>query len=153
MEKMKARFFKPCHRTVLRVPLYEIDIGGGVYHGNYFHFFEIARDDFFRHLGFPYKRLMDEYRMHLTVAQLTCAYFAPLNYDDVVTVATGIEEIRSRSILVIQRIDKEGADGAVIPCVQAIFALVCIGGEERKVSTIPEPLRQALTSWLQSCSS
>ncbi|MEJ5299399.1 MAG: thioesterase family protein [Thermodesulforhabdaceae bacterium] len=153
MEKMKPRFFEPSHRTVLRVPLYEIDIGGGVYHGNYFHFFEIARDDFFRHIGFPYRRLMDEYGMHLTVAQLTCAYFNPLNYDDVVNVATGIEELRSRSIVVIQRIDRESPGGEVIPCVQAIFALVCVGGEQRKVSTIPEPLRKAINSWLENPSS
>lgn len=151
MEKMKPRYFEPAHRTVLRVPLYEIDIGGGVYHGNYFHFFEIARDDFFRHLGFPYRRLMDEYGMHLTVAQLTCAYFSPLNYDNVVTVVTGIEELRSRSMVVIQRIDREEPGGKVTPCVQALFALVCVGGEhERKVLTIPDPFRQAIKKWLES---
>lgn len=149
MEKMKPRFFEPSHKTTIRVPLYEIDIGGGVYHGNYFHIFEIARDDFFRHLGFPYRRLMDEYGMHLTVAQLTCAYFFPLHYDNVVTVSTGVEELRSRSMVVIQRIDREEPDGTVLPCVQAIFALVCVGGAEtRKVSTIPEPFRNALKNWL-----
>lgn len=149
MERMKPKYFEPCHRTILRVPLYEIDIGGGVYHGNYFHFFEIARDDFFRHIGFPYRRLMDEYNMHLTVAQLTCAYFSPLYYDDVVTIVTGIEELKSRSIVVIQRIDKEESNGTAIPCIQAVFALVCIETEgNKKVSTLPEPLRSALKKWL-----
>ncbi|MCX7822891.1 MAG: acyl-CoA thioesterase [Syntrophobacterales bacterium] len=149
MERMKPRFFEPYHCTILRIPLYEIDIGGGVYHGNYFHFFEIARDDFFRHLGFPYKKLVDEYLMHLTVAQVTCTYFAPLHYDDMVTVVTGVEELRSRSIVMVQRIDRKELDGAITVCVQALFALVCVGGKEgRRVSSLPEPFRNAIKKWL-----
>ena len=39
------------HHFPYRIPLYEIDIGQAVYHGNYFHFFELAREAFLRDLG------------------------------------------------------------------------------------------------------
>jgi acyl-CoA thioesterase FadM len=42
------------HTTRLRVPLFEVDLGQVVYHWNYFHLFESAREDFLRTIGFPY---------------------------------------------------------------------------------------------------
>ncbi len=157
MEKAKPIFFAPSHKTILRVPLYEVDVGGGVYHGNYFHLFEVGRDDLFRSLGFPYRRLMDG-GMHLTVAQLSCAYFKALHYDEEVSVVTGIRELRSRSIHVIQRIDRMGESGDngevgdAVPCVQAEFALVCVGAGNRVLS-LPGEFRQALERWLSGVAS
>ena len=31
------------HKTELRAPVFEVDLGQAVYHGNYFHVFELAR--------------------------------------------------------------------------------------------------------------
>ncbi len=144
MERIRPIDFSPSHVTTLRVPLYEVDIGGGVYHGNYFHLFEIARDDFFRSIGFPYIRLVEEYDMHLTVAQVSCAYFQPLRYDDLVDVHTGVREIKTRSIVIIQRIDRFKK-----PCTQAEFAMVCIS-PKKGVLSIPESFRNAIKSWMDT---
>ena len=35
------------HIFNMKIPLYEVDIGGGVYHGNYYHLFELARESMF----------------------------------------------------------------------------------------------------------
>ncbi len=43
----------PYHITSLRVPFFEVDIGQAVYHGNYYHLFELGREDFLRKTGFP----------------------------------------------------------------------------------------------------
>lgn len=40
----------PYHITGLRVPFFEVDMGQAVYHGNYYHFFELGREDFLTHL-------------------------------------------------------------------------------------------------------
>ena len=52
------------HKTQLRVPLFEVDLGQAVYHGNYFHLFELGREAFLRDLGYPYRRFMDQ-QLHL----------------------------------------------------------------------------------------
>ncbi len=141
MERIKPIDFYPFHEIELRVPLYEVDLGQGVYHGNYFHFFELARDEFFKALGFPYSKLMEK-RMHLTVAQLVCSYYCPLGYDDDIRIKTGLEEIKTRSIKIIQQILK----GDRI-CTQAIFALVCITFDG-KITKMPEELVEKLKKWM-----
>ncbi len=140
MERIKPVDFYPFHETKLRVPLYEVDLGQGVYHGNYFHFFELARDEFFRALGFPYIRLM-EGGMHLTVAQVVCSYYRPLGYNDDVTVKTGLEEVKTRSMKIIQQILKDSR-----VCTQAIFALVCVTFDGR-VTRMPEEFVEKLNMW------
>ena len=71
---------KVWHKTRLRVPLYEVDLGHAVYHGNYFHLLELAREGFLRDLGYPYRRFMDE-QLHLTVVEASCSYWRSLRYD------------------------------------------------------------------------
>lgn len=141
MNKMSAQLFTPSHVTIMRVPLFEIDLGQAMYHGSYFHIFEIGRDDFFRTIGFPYKSLM-EVGYHLAIAQVTCAYFHGLRYDDEIQIHTGIKEIRSRSLSVIQRIDREGT-----VCTQAEFAMVCVK-DRGKPSRIPDDFRTIISPWL-----
>lgn len=140
MDRISPRFFNPSHTTIVRVPLFEIDLGKAMYHGAYFHLFEIARDDFFRSIGFPYSQLMN-LGHHLTIAQLTCRYFAGLHYDEIVHIHTGLLELRSRSLSIIQRIDREGK-----VCTQAEFAMVCVDHMGRP-ARIPEKLRTILSVW------
>ena len=52
------------HITRVRVPLFEVDPGQAVYHANYFHLFELGREAFLRHIGFPYRQFMNR-QLHL----------------------------------------------------------------------------------------
>lgn len=127
--------------TTVRIPLFEIDLGNAMYHGAYFHIFEIARDDFFRALGLPYSSLIRR-GYHLTIAQLSCRYFAGLHYDEIVQVYTGLLELGSRSLSIIQRIDRDG-----VVCTQAQFAMVCVD-HTGKPARIPDDLRKTLYHWI-----
>lgn len=113
------------HKTRLRVPLFEVDLGQAVYHGNYFHLFELAREDYLRQLGYPYKRFMDQ-QLHLTLVEVSCSYRRSLHYDDQIEVATGLLWRRSRSLAFSQEIYRTEKDGRLALCTKATLNMVCV---------------------------
>ncbi|HDL90652.1 MAG TPA: acyl-CoA thioesterase [Thermodesulforhabdus norvegica] len=141
VERVRALELKKYHEIVMRIPLFEVDLGQAVYHGSYFHLFEIARDSFFRSLDFPYSQLMRE-GYHLTIAQLACAYFHPLRYDQLIQIRTSVKELKNRTLTMIQQIWYESTIYT-----QAEFIMVCVDFQG-KVSLIPEKLRQVLSEWM-----
>lgn len=113
------------HTTAVRVPLYEVDLGQAVYHGNYFHLLELGRESFLRDLGYPYRRFMEQ-QLHLTIVEASCSYRRPLHYDDLLEVRTRVEGWRSRSLVFAQTIYRdEGAAGMAL-CTEATLKMVCV---------------------------
>lgn len=114
------------HETQLRVPLFEVDIGQAVYHGNYFHLFELARENFLRELGYPYRRFMDQ-QLHLTVVETSCSYRRSLHYDDRIEVHTRVLWWRRRSLAFAQNIFRvEEESTSKILCTKANLNMVCV---------------------------
>lgn len=113
------------HITRLRVPLFEVDLGQAVYHGNYFHLFELGREDFLRHIGFPYKEFMNR-QLHLTVVECTCNYRKPLHYDDSIEIHTAISWVRTRSVGFSQLIHRKSIGGSIELCTRADLNMVCV---------------------------
>jgi len=114
------------HETRLRVPLYEVDLGQAVYHGNYFHLFELAREAFLRDLGYPYRRFMDQ-QLHLTVVETSCSYRRSLHYDDHIEVHTRILWWRRRSLAFAQNIVRpEEENDSKLLCTKASLNMVCV---------------------------
>ncbi|MDY0039876.1 MAG: thioesterase family protein, partial [Desulforhabdus sp.] len=113
------------HETRLRVPLYEVDLGMAVYHGNYFHLFELARETFLRDLGYPYRRFMDQ-QLHLTVVETSCSYRRSLDYDDLIEVHTRILWWRRRSLAFAQSIFRREEGNSKMLCTKATLNLVCV---------------------------
>ncbi len=113
------------HKTSLRVPLFEVDLGQAVYHGNYFHLFELAREDYLRQLGYPYKCFMDQ-QLHLTVVEMSCSYRRSLHYDDQIEVETALLWRRSRSLAFSQEIYREEEQNKTQLCTKATLNMVCV---------------------------
>ena len=82
------------HETSLRVRYGETDRMGYVYYGNYAEYFEVARVEALRSLGFPYKRIEEEGVM-LPVHELNVRYHQPARYDDELIVRTRITALPS----------------------------------------------------------
>ncbi len=112
------------HTADLSVPLHEIDLGQAVYHGNYYHFYNQARDAFFRDTGFAYSLFMER-KMHLTVAELSTRFLKSLRYEDHLTIRTGISWWRTRSLGIVQKIERV-EDGEPALCSEAEFSMVCV---------------------------
>jgi acyl-CoA thioester hydrolase len=71
----------------IRVRYQETDGQGRVHHANYFNYFEVGRTELLRASGQSYRQL-EESGLMLVVAEISCRYFAPASYDDVLRVRT-----------------------------------------------------------------
>lgn len=109
----------------MRVPLYEVDLGQAVYHGNYFHLLELGREAFLRDLGYPYRRFMEQ-ELHLTIVEASCSYRRPLLYDDLIEIRTRVEGWRSRSLAFSQVIYRHEDPGGLVLCTEATLKMVCV---------------------------
>lgn len=76
----------------LRVRYGETDQMGVVYHGNYATYCEVARVEFFREMGLPYKDLEGSGIM-LPVVELNLKFLRPAYYDDILQIKTTVMEI------------------------------------------------------------
>ena len=76
----------------IRVRYAETDRMGYVYYGHYSTYFEVARVEMLRSLGFSYKKLEDE-GVILPVLDYNIKYIRPGFYDDLLTIKTTIKEL------------------------------------------------------------
>jgi acyl-CoA thioester hydrolase len=67
--------------STLRVRYAETDQMGVVYHANYLVWFEVARTDLLRQLGWTYRE-MELAGVRLPVIEVSCTYQRPARYDD-----------------------------------------------------------------------
>lgn len=81
----------------LRVRYAETDMMGIVYYGSYPAYLEVARSEFMREKGFPYRKL-EEMGFSLVVAGMEVRYLNPAHYDDILTIRTSVSEIQSRGV-------------------------------------------------------
>ena len=83
--------------TKIRVRYKDADRMGYVYYGNYATYFEEARTDMLRSLGFTYKGWEDS-GLILPVREMHIRYHNPSYYDDVLTVRTILKELPAARI-------------------------------------------------------
>ncbi|MFN8166678.1 MAG: thioesterase family protein [Bacteroidia bacterium] len=90
----------------IRVRYAETDQMGYVYYGNYAAYFEVARVEMLRTLGFNYKELELEGVM-LPVLEFSIKYFKPAYYDDLLTIKTTVPEMPGARIRFLYEIYNE----------------------------------------------
>jgi len=78
--------------TTLRVRYAETDQMGVVYHGNFFQYFEVARAEAIRTLGFTYSD-MEKSGVIMPVIEVQCRYLRPALYDDLLTIRVILKEL------------------------------------------------------------
>lgn len=83
----------------IRVRYAETDRMGYVFYGNYAVYFDVARVEALRELGFIYKEVEDN-GIILPVYTFTIKYLKPAFYDDVLTIKTYIKQIPKARLMV-----------------------------------------------------
>ncbi|PCI96549.1 MAG: thioesterase [Flavobacteriales bacterium] len=78
--------------TKVRVRYSETDMMGYCYYGNYATYFEVARVEAIRQLGFSYRQMEDD-GIALPVLEFAIKYFKPAFYDDELMIETTITEV------------------------------------------------------------
>jgi acyl-CoA thioester hydrolase len=128
------------HRMALRVYYEDTDASGIVYYANYLKFAERGRTEMMRELGFAHSGIVAASGIVFTVRRLSADYRAPARLDDALSVETRIAEIAGATLLLDQRICR---DGEVIVALDVLVACVGQDGRPRRV---PPGLRAALNS-------
>jgi acyl-CoA thioester hydrolase len=99
--------------TTIRVRYAETDQMGVVYYANFFVWFEVARVELMRHLGFSYKQMEIEDDSFVVVAKASCIYKQPAKFDDVIRIRTHVSQSRKRTITFNYEVFKEGSDSVI----------------------------------------
>jgi len=77
----------PQHEIQIRVRYQETDGQTRLHHANYINYFEIGRVELLRAAGHSY-RSIEESGIFLVVAEVSCRYYLPADYDDLLTLRT-----------------------------------------------------------------
>jgi acyl-CoA thioester hydrolase len=132
-------------QTQVRVRYAETDQMGYVYYGNYATYYEVARVEAFRFLGFPYKHLEDVGTM-MPVYELITRYHQPAQYDDLLTLKVTIPQIPSARIIFQYEIYNEA--NTLLNTGQT--TLVFVEMKTNKLRRCPEALLTLLKSYFLS---
>jgi len=95
--------------TQVRVRYAETDQMGYVYYGNYAMYFEVARVEALRSIGFSYKR-MEEEGVMMPVLESYSKFIKPGKYDELLSIKTTIAKIPGVKIRFDYEITNETAD-------------------------------------------
>ena len=110
----------PCHEIEVRVRYQETDGQGRLHHANYINYFEVGRVELLRASGRSYRQL-EQQGLFLVVAEVSCQYFAPAQYDDMLRLRTTTARAKGARIehhYELFRDDDLLADGrTVVACV------------------------------------
>ena len=124
----------------LRVYWEDTDAGGVVFYANYLKFFERARTEWLRALGFGQQTLRDESGTIFIVSDTTVRYKKPARLDDLLRVTVALREIGRATLLIAQqawRGDELLAEGEI--------RIGCVDAGSFRPRRIPQSILQALT--------
>ena len=125
-----------------RVRYGDTDKMGISYYANYFVWFEAARTEYFRALGYPYTEC-EAQGGFLPVIETTAKYHAPSTYDDLVLVRTSVSDIYKSSLkFEYQVFDKK--THKLLVTGHSVHVFVNAG---MKPVRVPEKIRAIVTSF------
>src|SRR3954470_17168689 len=130
------------HHQPVRVYYEDTDFSGVVYHASYLRFMERGRTNYMRLLGADQRALFEEVQKEapgfsFVVRSMTIDFRKPARMDDVLEIATAPLEVKGASVVLHQRVDR---DGETLVEARGQVAFVS-GGRARP---FPKPLRDAM---------
>ena len=96
---LKPRVFQ----NPIRIYWEDTDAGGIVFYANYLKFFERARTEWLRALGFGQQVLRDESGGMFVVSETTVKYHSPARLDDTLIVTAELQTGGKASLTIVQR--------------------------------------------------
>ncbi len=87
----------------LRVRYGETDAMGVVYYANYLTWFEVARTEYCRNLGYPYSK-WEEDGVFLPAVEAWCRYKHPARYDDEIEIEITLKELKITGLTFLYKV-------------------------------------------------
>jgi acyl-CoA thioester hydrolase len=129
----------PAFRLPVRVYYQDTDAGGVVFHAIYLNYFERARTEWLRDLGFDIGVLAQRDGVIFIVREFRVAYARPAQLDDLLEVTVGVEHIGRAQFTLAQQVLRGGE-----ALVHAAVNLACVRSGSFRPVRVPEGLRTAL---------
>jgi acyl-CoA thioester hydrolase len=120
----------------VRVYYEDTDAGGVVYHTGYIRYFERARTEWLRALGFSQSRLAEEVGVLFTVVELTMRFMKPARLDDQLQVLARAESTGGASLLFGQEVRNESGELLA----QGQVRVACVDARSMKPRRLPATL-------------
>ena len=126
----------PAAVTTCRVIFGDTDAGGVVYHPRYLEMAERGRNELMRAAGLDVGNLFEQRRLSLALRSADMKFHVPAQFDDHLTVRTGVDRLGAASSRWISRIRR---GGTLVCTVRA--ELVCMDRFSRRPILYPDDLR------------
>ncbi len=138
--------------TELIVRYEETDAMSVVYYGKYFVFFEVARTEYLKNIGYNYVNIERD-GFYFVVAESNCKYFNPARYDDDLKIFAKIEYVKNSSFNFLYNIVKKGknenenSSEPDVNIAKGNTVLVCVDNIDFRPRRIPDYLRKAIQNF------
>ncbi|MCC2655135.1 MAG: ybgC [Panacagrimonas sp.] len=119
----------------IRIYWEDTDASGVVYHANYLRYFERARSEWLRALGYDQEAMRVEQGIAFTVASLDIRYLRPARLGDELEATTEVAELRRASFTFRQQL-RRPATGEVLA--EASVRAGCVDAATFKPRAIPD---------------
>lgn len=110
-----------------------------MFHARYLNFFERARTDWLRHIGFSVSDLADRDGLLFIVREVQVSYMRPAVLEDLLTITVGLAHMGGAHFMLTQHALR-GEERLA----SASIDLACITAKEFKPARVPDSLRNAL---------
>ena len=120
----------------VRVYYEDTDAGGVVYHSKYINYFERARTEFMRQLGYELDELAETERLLFVVRSISCDYLLPAKFNDELFISAEIIEASRTRIHFVQKVMKS-MDDECITLVQGNILVVSVDADKFKPKRLP----------------
>ncbi len=128
----------------IRVYFEDTDAGGVVFYANYLNFYERARTEFLRELGFEQDDLLQQ-NIVFVVRNITVDFVHAARFNELLSVRTSILQLKKASLVFRQEIFSE-RDGQSLLLNQAEVRMACVQVDAMRPSAIPSEIIAQLQS-------
>lgn len=134
----------PCFRQTLRVYWEDTDATGVVFYANYLKFFERARTEWLRSLGFEQQRMLEDIGAMFIVAGTTVRYLRPARMDDLLDVTVLVRNAGLASMNIDQQIWRSAGARDAELLAESSIRIGCVEHGTFKPRRIPSEILQTL---------
>lgn len=129
------------HSLPLRVYWEDTDAGGIVFYANYLRYFERARTEWLRRLGFGQQDLKVNNGLMFVVSRVDVRYLAPARLDDLLDIHVDLQEPGRASL----HVQQQAWRGDQLLC-EARVELACVDSQSLRPRRIPAPILDTFAS-------
>jgi acyl-CoA thioester hydrolase len=118
----------------------DTDAGGVVFYANYLKYFERARTEMLRNLGFEQDDLLTEQNVIFVVRSVNIDYLKPARFNEQLDVSAKVIECQKTNLTFEQQVSCQQQ-----PLCRGVIRIVCLDAQKMKPKLIPLAILEKLT--------